>query len=139
MTLWKRIALAGATMVAAIAPVAALHAETWGVSLIARVPTMCTISYDPSGVGTAGNGVGLGALHEFCNAPAGYSLLVEYTPGSLRGATITAGEATVVLNGSGEAIISQSPVPRIRERALSATPGQNGFDTDRLNFRLVPR
>jgi hypothetical protein len=44
----------------------------------------------------------------------------------------------VVLDGSGEATISQSQEARIRQRELVATPGANGFDSPELSFQIHP-
>lgn len=131
--------IAGVAAVVALgAPVATAGAETMGFNLTLRVPVHCTVRHQPAaGVGGADAGaVALGELREYCNAPTGYQLVVSYAPGALRGAVIQAGEDRVVLNGSGEAIISQSPRPRFRSRVITALPGENGFDTDRLHFHL---
>lgn len=127
-----------AAVMALVAPVATAGAETMGFNLVLRVPVHCTVRHQPvAGVGSAETGaVALGELREYCNAPTGYQLIVSYAPGALRGAVIQAGEDRVVLNGSGEAVISQSPRPRFRARMITAMPGENGFDTDRLQFHL---
>jgi len=65
-------------------------------------------------------------------------LLVTYAPGSLRGARIIAGDDQVVLDGSGQAVLSRSPGPRIRERPVSAVPGEHGFDTSRFELQIIP-
>ena len=59
-------------------------------------------------------------------------------PGTLRGAALQLGADRVVLDGSGEAVISQSPGARIRKRELLATPGAHGFDTPALSFQIHP-
>jgi hypothetical protein len=103
------------------------------------VPVHCTLSYGTgTGSGASGDGaVGLGALQEYCNAARGYELIVHYTPGTLRGTVLIAGEERIVLDGSGSTIVDTSPIPRNRSRSLAAIPGANGFDTDRLDFEVV--
>ncbi|WP_284734385.1 hypothetical protein [Sphingosinicella terrae] len=129
----------GATALALTASPASVGAETFGFNLSLTVPVVCEIRFRPLGaVGEAPQGVPLGQINEFCNAPGGYELVVNYEPGSMQGAVISAGEDQVVLNGSGQAVLSRSPGPRNRARVLSATPGAQGFDTDRLDLRLQP-
>jgi hypothetical protein len=133
-----RTSLLGVVTLALAAPASALGADA-GVLLQAHVAVHCQVQQRTTGGG--GNGddaVLLGRFREYCNAPSGYQLVVRYAPGTLRGAILTAGEDEVVLNGSGEAILSRIAGPRIRERAITAKAGPTGFDTDRLTFELVP-
>lgn len=99
------------------------------------VPVMCTVNHQ-SAISAAGAGYRLGELREFCNAPAGYALVVNYAPGSMKGAVVAVGEERVVLDGSGRAVVSQATGPRIRAREVFAEPGAAGFDTDRLEFNI---
>lgn len=120
-------------------PAVAFPAELAYV-LSARVPVYCVVRQQSPGVATPdGAGVSLGQFREYCNAPNGYELVVRYAPGSLRGATLTAGLDSVVLNGSGEAVLSRASGPRVISRTVVATPGAAGFDTDRLELALVPQ
>ncbi|HZF43109.1 MAG TPA: hypothetical protein VEZ48_06840 [Sphingomonadaceae bacterium] len=119
--------------------VTAADAATMGFNLRLTVPLHCRAQFSP--VVTAnrsGEEVSLGEIREYCNAPQGYELVVSYQSGSLRGARIVAGSDQVVLNGSGEAVLSRQAGPRVRSLPVLATPGKNGFDTDRLFFRLRP-
>jgi hypothetical protein len=121
-----------------LVPVAAYAASgTYNLSLV--VPVYCKVGFNGGGSSSAvdGGATPLGNLHEYCNAPAGYSLVVNYTPGALRGAELFVGSDRIVLDGSGHATVSQAQGPRIRNRPLAASPGENGFDTDRLDFELV--
>ncbi len=131
-----------AVLIGAAVPYTAANATTTfsqGFNLQLVVPVMCSVSYSPQGVAAQAEAVGLGSLREYCNAPAGYELVVGYTPGTMRGAVLIVGDSTVMLDGSGEAIVSSSPRPRIRSLDLSAIPGEQGFDTDRLDFRIQAR
>jgi len=125
--------------VALMAAPSGAAAESVGLSLRAVVPVHCTVRHRATGYGASLEGaVSLGQLREFCNAAAGYRLVVNYTPGSLRGAVLTVGDDRIVLNGSGQAVVSQAPGPRVRERALAAIPGERGFDTQQLQFQVQP-
>ncbi|MGN3975262.1 hypothetical protein [Tsuneonella sp. SYSU-LHT278] len=120
------------------APVSTVSGADAGFSLGARVPVFCEVRQ--RGVvedAISGSAVSLGKFLEYCNAPGGYRFVVRYAPGSLRGAVLTAGGDQVVLDGSGEAVLSRATGPRIRERAITATPGAAGFDTDHITFQLV--
>jgi hypothetical protein len=116
----------------------AASAESIGTSTLTlrlTVPLVCTVNHQ-SAISPAGSGYRLGELREFCNAPAGYSLVVNYAPGSMKGAVVAVGGERVVLDGSGRAVISQAAGPRIRAREVFAEPGVAGFDTDRLEFNI---
>jgi hypothetical protein len=116
----------------------AASAETAGTatfSLRLTVPLVCTVNHQ-SAISASGSGYRLGALREFCNAPGGYRLVVNYAPGSMKGAVVAVGEERVVLDGSGRAVVSQQAGPRVRDREIYAEPGAAGFDTDRLEFNL---
>jgi len=132
----RNFSLVLATLSLAAAPSVAM-AESEGITFRGTVPVHCVVRHSAGGYGAnAGNGVVLGQLREFCNAANGYQLVVSYTPGSLEGAVLTIGDDSIVLNGSGHAVISQERGPRIRERTLAATPGARGFDADHLNFQI---
>ncbi len=132
----RNIALAFATTSLAVMPVAAA-AETYGITLRGHVPVHCVVQHQLVGYGAqSGDDVALGQIREFCNAPQGYELVVSYTPGALRGATVTVGDDRIVLDGSGQAVLSRATGPRLRQRLISAAPGEKGFDTDVLHFQI---
>jgi hypothetical protein len=123
-------ALAGAT---------SADAASGAFTIRATVPLHCKARLDrvPVLASTSGT-VELGQLSEYCNAPRGYQLVVRYGAGTLEGTTIRVGEDTVVLNGSGLAMLSESRGPRIRSRTISVTPGDSGLQTDRLEVLMIP-
>lgn len=125
---------------AAPAGATATGSATSAFQLRVAVPTLCRVSFTAGGgVADGSNGaVDLGKLGEACNDGAGYSVVVAYAPGTLRGAVLQLGTDRVVLDGSGQAVISHSPGARIRTRELVATPGANGFDAPALSFQIQP-
>jgi len=138
-----RKAIAGAAIAAlfaaSAAPAWATATSGGTASFLLRltVPMLCRVSYTAGGGASGANGaVDLGKIGEYCNDGAGYSVVVDYAPGTLRGAVLQLGNDRVVLDGSGEAVISQSPGARIRQRELLATPGANGFDSPQLSFNI---
>ncbi|MEO1487938.1 MAG: hypothetical protein AAFR88_00690 [Pseudomonadota bacterium] len=139
--MWFRRALVGAALVgAALAPTLS-HATgraSYGLNLRAVVPVTCSVRFQPNGnllpQGTVFN---LGSFLEYCNSPSGYRLVVNYTPGTLRGATVQADNDRVVLDGSGQTVLTQSTGARRRMRNLQIIPGESGFDTDRLTLDIL--
>ena len=140
MTIARKLAMTLAIS-AALLPSSAAYADrmaTNGYRLRLQVPLVCVVNHVQSVPILESSAVALGTLREFCNAPGGYDLLVDYAPGTMRGAILIVGQSRVPLDGSGHAIVNRSTVPHSRELGLAALPGENGFDTDRLDFRLVP-
>lgn len=134
----RKVARLGVGAALALLPASAIQAE--GVSsstfnLRYNVPVLCKLAHTPK-LAASGSGYGLGELLEYCNAATGYSLMVNYTPGTMRGASIAVGNDHVTLSGSGREVISRVGGPRIREREIYAQPGPAGFDTDRLDFDI---
>ena len=134
----KKLLTSAVALLLVSAP-SSLQADSGTFRIQAVVPVACQVKYNPAGRDTSSDGaVSLGQIVEFCNAPGGYELRVFYQPGSLAGTTIFAGSDRVILDGSGEAVLSRSNAPRIIERAITATPGAAGFNTDQLIFQLNP-
>ena len=134
----RKLSLGMAAVVLAVAPTAAM-AASYGFNLSLMVAVNCTVQHQPIGFGAvSGNAVSLGSFREYCNAPTGYDLVISYAPGSLEGTRIIAGNDEIILNGSGQAVLSRASGPRIRERPIAAVPGDNGFDTDRFELMIVP-
>lgn len=116
----------------------AAHSATYGFTLSLQVPVMCTVrSGAAAGAPSQPGSFELGSLREYCNAPRGYDLVVRYTPGTLKGMTLIAGEARVLLDGSGTATIDGASGPSVKNRNLEAIPGPGGFDADHLDFDTV--
>jgi len=113
----------------------AQSAATSDFQLHVMVPVVCTVSHHAA-IAASGDGYILGDLQEYCNAPNGYMLAVDYAPGSLKGAVVAVGDSRVILDGSGHTLISRQRGPRILDRPIFAAPGPNGFDTDRLQFNV---
>ncbi len=134
----KKLSLGIASFVLVAAPTTAM-AASFGFNLSLTVPMHCTVQHQLTGFGAiSGQAVSLGTFREYCNAPTGYNLVLNYAPGSLEGARIIAGNDEIVLNGSGYAVLSSTTGPRVRERPIAAVPGENGFDTDRFELTIVP-
>jgi len=87
---------------AIIAPSPTLASDA-SITLGMTVPRICYLA--PTGGFTSGAGyVQLSNVREFCNGD-GYVIMLDYTPGTLVGATATFADQRVVLDGSGEAVL----------------------------------
>jgi hypothetical protein len=118
----------------ALATGAAKAEDSIGYNLQATVAVVCSVKFEAAG-GTSVDGASrLGMIKEYCNAPGGYQLVVQYSPGSLRGAVVNVGESRVVLDGSGTAIIAGARGPKIQSRELIIMPSPNGFDTESFSI-----
>lgn len=134
----RKFSLVAVAFLAVAAPTAAA-AATYGFNLSLTVATSCTVQHKVAGFGALmGEAVSLGSFREYCNAPTGYDLVINYAPGSLQGTQIIAGSDQITLDGSGRAVLSRAAGPQIRERPIAAVPGANGFDTDRFELTIIP-
>jgi hypothetical protein len=118
------------------APAALAASASFQIS--ATVGVTCRVQHQLAGYGEQiAGGFSLGELREYCNAQNGYELLVSYAPGTLRGTTIRAGDDEVVLNGSGQAVLSRAAGPRVLDRPVVALPGPSGFDSGSIQFSVI--
>ena len=108
------------------------------ITMSAQVPVICRVSHSGE-LTNQGEAYGLGKLHEYCNAPGGFSLEVNYTPGSLKGAALQVGEKSIILDGSGNNEVMRVGGPKVLSLDLSSTPGINGFDSNYLTFEVIPQ
>ena len=115
----------------------AVGAATFDMTLSAEVPVTCQVSQRGE-IAQTDRGYALGRLIEYCNAPQGFALHVDYAPGSLRGTALKVGDVEVTLDGSGHSEVMRADGPRIRALDLFATAGTAGFDSSSLTFQIVP-
>ena len=134
----RKVSLGLASVVLVAAPTTAM-AASFGFNLRLTVAVQCHVQHQATGFGVvSGDAVSLGTFREYCNAPTGYELIVSYAPGTLVGTRIIAGSDEILLNGSGQAVLSRATGPRVRERPIAAVPGENGFDSDHLDLQIIP-
>ena len=137
--MFGKLYLGSAAFALALAPTMALANSTATLNMRLVVPVQCSVKHDGMlGANSPAGAVSLGSVREYCNASHGYELVMTYTPGSLNGATIQAGDKAVVLDGSGRVVLSREFGPKVQMRALSIVPGANGIDTDRLDIDIIP-
>ena len=139
--MWFLRSLAGAALIGvALAPSFsyATGRAGYGLNLRAVVPVTCSVRFEPNGnLVPQGPVFNLGSFLEYCNSPSGYRLVVNYTPGTLRGAMVQADSDRVMLDGSGQTLLTQSNGARRRIRNLQIIPGEGGFDTDHFTLDII--
>lgn len=133
----KNIGFAFATLALCAGPAQAASSARGSYSLQLVVQQNCNVRHVPGLTPLAAGSYRLGALKEYCNAASGYDMIVNYAPGTMQGAVLSLGSDSVVLNGSGSAVVSHALGPRIADREVTVTPGVAGFDTDALRFEII--
>ena len=112
------LALAGAAL-SISAPLGAAETATASFTLTLRVPVLCTVRHRPIGVAVSGDTANLGELDEYCNAPQGYELTVDYMPAPCRGPS----SSPVTTMSSSTARATQCSVaPRARASGHARSP-----------------
>lgn len=115
----------------------AASAASFGNTIRLEVPVTCKLVHRGDVV-QVGDTYSFGQLFEYCNAPGGFFVQLEYQPGSLRGAVVQVGDERVTLDGSGQAQVMRSSGPKISTVDIIATAGAQGFDGDPPQFQIVP-
>jgi hypothetical protein len=115
----------------------AATSASFGTNIRLEVPIVCKLVHrgEPA---QEGNSYNLGQLFEYCNAPTGFLVQLDYQPGTLRGAVLQVGDKQVMLDGSGETEIMRSNGPKISTLDVTGTAGADGLDPGALQFQIVP-
>jgi hypothetical protein len=111
-------------------------AANGSVNLRAIAPTVCNIKVDGVASSLSVDTVHLGTVRELCNALRGYQVSVSYQPGTLVGATLRLGNDSVLLDGSGTAVITDAMGPAVQSRDLILVATSAGFDTSGLDLKI---
>lgn len=133
----SRFLLLASLAVCAAASTQAQANSAFSTQVSAIVPTICKVAHGGD-VTDLGGSFGLGQITEYCNAPGGFSLYVDYAPGTLVGTKLLVGQNTIELDGSGHAAITEHQGPKIVTSDITVTPGKNGFDSGFLTFGVDP-
>lgn len=133
------IALAAVVMVGT-AGAAAPSANVAGMTTIGLrgfVPVVCRVSLDASATSTLAGKRTLGTMNEFCNSPAGYRVVANYSP-TLASARLVVDGIAIPLDRSGSVVVSQSDHAGIAARAVRL---ELPYDTapGSLRFRIEAR
>jgi hypothetical protein len=113
-------------------------AVSYGINLRGHVPTVCKVKADLAAVAIEGNLVDLGSMREFCNAPAGYDVFVDYGA-ELAGARLMVDGNAVELTDAGTASLASESTPARKDRALAIDLSNVDSANGALSFRIVAR
>ena len=107
------------------------------VSLQMTVLRVCYVA--PNGPVETGAGfIQLGSITEFCNS-GGYSIVLDYTPGTMKGATATFAGQSVLLDGSGQAVLLDADYAVSRVSALVIEQAGVESNQGRIQLRMAAR
>lgn len=113
-------------------------AATYGIHLQGHVPVACHVNAGQGPVLIDGDLVDLGNLHEFCNAPAGYDVYVDYSP-DLAGAKLLVDGSEVLLTDEGSAKFDENAGPARLNRNIALDLSEAQAAGGALSFRIVAR
>ncbi|HOB12751.1 MAG TPA: hypothetical protein PK680_06110 [Novosphingobium sp.] len=142
MKLFK-FALVAASLGATIAPAngfqpsVAIGSNQFTIGVAGHVPVICRARVEASLVAPVAGTVSLGTLKEFCNSPAGYRVVADYSP-ALASAKLVVDGKEIALGDSGSVVVSESDQAAIAAHAVDLMLAEDG-QTGSLSFRIEPR
>lgn len=118
-------------------PSVSVGGSKYTIAISGFVPVICRANVEASMIAPTAGTVSLGTLKEFCNSPAGYRVVADYSP-SLANAKLLVDGQEVALDEAGSVTVSQSDQAAIINRAVELQLAQDG-QTGSLSFRIEPR
>ena len=118
-------------------PSVSVGGSKYTIAISGFVPVICRANVEASMIAPTAGTVSLGTLKEFCNSPAGYRVVADYSP-SLANAKLLVDGQEVALDEAGSVTVSQSDQAAIINRAVELELTQEG-QTGSLSFRIEPR
>jgi len=118
-------------------PSVSVGGSKYTIAISGFVPVICRANVEASVIAPHAGTVSLGTLREFCNSPAGYRVVADYSP-SLANAKLLVDGQEVALDEAGSVTVSQSDQAAIINRAVELQLAQDG-QTGSLSFRIEPR
>lgn len=115
----------------------AASAAGQGFHLTVDVPVVCNIRHEGRAPANS-HSTDLGRLVQYCNAPNGYAVAVDYAPGQLRGSVLSVGGRLIVLNGSGHQEILREAGPRIASSIVKLDGAAGRRDDAPIQFSIRP-
>jgi hypothetical protein len=115
-------------------------AATSGIHLKGYVPVTCKVRVANQAAAIKGEIVELGGVREFCNAPGGYDVFLDYS-NNFRGTTLLVDGEPVELTKDGSVKFAGEDGPALRERALALDIGKSKGKImgGAISFRIVAR
>jgi len=99
------------------------------------VPVYCNVELTPDGAHYQDGVVPLGESTELCNAPRGYRVVLDTTPG-LTDAAILSDDTRIPLSPTGETVLASLDHPSLHIRQLALDPGNDVGKITRLGIRI---
>jgi hypothetical protein len=125
----SRYLVSALALLATLAPSASFAYDgdaSTSIRIFGIVPVICRADLQETMVPTTGGSIDLGQINEFCNAPGGYRVVVNYSGSGDLGALVIDGQ-TVQLDGSGRAVLVNATGPAIHSRHLDYEPGADSI------------
>ncbi|MFM5925057.1 MAG: hypothetical protein ACKOPG_12820 [Novosphingobium sp.] len=138
-----KFALIAAGLCATVAPASgfqpavAVGSNQFTIGVVGYVPVICRANVEASLVAPVAGTVSLGTLKEFCNSPAGYRVVADYSP-ALADARLVVDGREIALSDGGSVVVSQSDQAAITNRSVDLMLAKDG-QTGSLSFRIEPR
>lgn len=101
----------------AVAPEVALQSGKATFEISGVVPVMCRASVDSTSLPLVAGRIDMGSLHEFCNNPAGYRVVADYSR-NLAGAKLYVDGRAIELGTQGSVIVSGADSAAIASHAI---------------------
>lgn len=110
--------LAIGTTASAVAPEVALQSGRATFEISGVVPVMCRASVDSTSLPLVAGRIEMGSLHEFCNNPAGYTVVADYSR-NLAGAQLYVDGRAIELGRQGSTVVSGADGASIATHAVA--------------------
>ena len=139
----SKLGLVVAGLCATIAPASGFEPSVsvggnqYAISVSGFVPVICRANVEASVIAPNAGTVSLGTLKEFCNSPAGYRVIADYSP-ALEDAKLLVDGKKIPLGKGGSVIVSDSKQAAIASHAVELQLPKDG-QTGSLSFRIEPR
>lgn len=119
-------------------PSVAVGSSQYAIEIVGFVPVICRAKVDTALVAPTAGSVSLGTLKEFCNSPAGYRVVADYSPALADAKLVVDGKSIPLAQGGGSVIVSESDRAAVNARALELELPKDG-QVGSLSFRIEPR
>ena len=137
-----KLGLAIAGLCATVVPASSFESSVsvlgsnYTIGVSGFVPVLCRAKIEANLIAPTAGMVSLGTLNEFCNSPAGYRVIADYSP-ALTNAKLLVDGREIVLDQTGSVNVSQSDQAAIINRAVELELAQDG-QTGAISFRIQP-
>lgn len=117
-------------------PSVSIGGSQYTIGISGFVPVICRANVEASVIAPNAGTVSLGTLKEFCNSPAGYRVVADYSS-ALAGSNLFVDGREIALDQGGSITVSQSDQAAMINRSVELQLAQDG-QTGSLSFRIEP-